>query len=57
MNRAEHDIATELVNVAELSLDELMLCPLGNLDQSVRRILLQVDLPVPLTASATGTNC
>ncbi|MZF85951.1 hypothetical protein [Streptomyces sp. SID5643] len=57
MNRAEHDIATELVNVAELSLDELMLCPLGNLDQSVRRILLQVDLPVPLTASAAGTNC
>lgn len=57
MDRAGHDIATELVNVADLSLDELMLCPSGDLDRSVRRILLQVDLPVPLTASANATSC
>ncbi|MFE5892919.1 hypothetical protein ACWCQZ_00260 [Streptomyces sp. NPDC002285] len=57
MDRAGHDIATELVNVADLSLDELMLCPSGDLDRAVRRILLQVDLPVPLTASANATSC
>ncbi|MFF4396682.1 hypothetical protein [Streptomyces sp. NPDC001480] len=59
MERAEHDITTELVNVADLSLDELMLCPSGDLDRSVRRILLQVDLPVPLTAAAPagGSSC
>ncbi|MFI6803572.1 hypothetical protein ACIBO6_00905 [Streptomyces luteogriseus] len=57
MERAKHDITTELVNVADLSLDELMLCPSVDLDRSVRRILLQVDLPAPLTASATATPC
>ncbi|MEU6181644.1 hypothetical protein [Streptomyces coeruleorubidus] len=57
MERAEHDITTELVNVADLSLDELMLCPSEDLDRSVRRILLQVDLPVPLTASANAQSC
>ncbi|MFF5963107.1 hypothetical protein ACFY64_05030 [Streptomyces collinus] len=57
MERAKHDITTELVNVADLSLDELMLCPSVDLDGSVRRILLQVDLPAPLTASATATPC
>ncbi|MEU2536897.1 hypothetical protein [Streptomyces iakyrus] len=56
MERAEYDIATELVNVADLSLDELMLCPSGQLDRSVRRILLQVDLPQPLIASQTGAQ-
>ncbi|MEU6274089.1 hypothetical protein ABZ871_17030 [Streptomyces populi] len=57
MERAEHDITTELVNVADLSLDELMLCPSVDLDRSVRRILLQVDLPVPLTAAANASSC
>ncbi|NGO11921.1 hypothetical protein G5C60_31045 [Streptomyces sp. HC44] len=57
MERAEHDIATELVNVADLSLDELLMRPSEDLGPSVRRILLQVELPEPLTASAIGTNC
>lgn len=57
MKRPEHHIATELVNVADLSLDELMLCPSEDLDRSVRRILRQVDLPEPLTAAATGASC
>ncbi|MGW2044723.1 hypothetical protein ACWCPF_06025 [Streptomyces sp. NPDC001858] len=59
MNRPEHQhhIATELVNVADLSLDELMLCPSGDLDRSVRRILRQVDLPEPLIASQTAPPC
>lgn len=57
MERAEHDIATELVNVAHLSLDELLLCPSEDLGPSMRRILLQVELPEPLTAAATATPC
>ncbi|MFD6322727.1 hypothetical protein ACFWOL_07580 [Streptomyces sp. NPDC058442] len=57
MERAKHVIATELLNVAELSLDELLLCPSGHLDRSARRILLQVELPEPFTASAQGTGC
>ncbi|MQY14152.1 hypothetical protein SRB5_43140 [Streptomyces sp. RB5] len=57
MDRAEHDITTELVNVAGLSMDELMRCPSGDLDQSVRRLLLHVDLPVPLTAAQNSGSC
>jgi hypothetical protein len=57
MERSEHDIATELVNVADLSLDELLMCPTDHLSRSVRRILLQVDLPEPLTAAADTTSC
>lgn len=57
MRRAEHDITTELVNVADLSLDELLMCPSEDLGPSVRRILLQVDLPEPLTASSPAGGC
>ncbi|WP_181383884.1 hypothetical protein [Streptomyces sp. NWU339] len=57
MERAKHVIATELLNVAELSLDELLLCPSGDLDRSARRILLQVELPEPFIASAQSGSC
>ncbi|HSA49940.1 MAG TPA: hypothetical protein VLH10_07495 [Yinghuangia sp.] len=50
-------IPTELVDVGSLSLDELLRRDPAELDGSVRRILLQVDLPEPLTASKQGEKC
>ncbi|MFF0728440.1 hypothetical protein [Streptomyces sp. NPDC004134] len=51
MERYEEFIETELVDVAGLALDEVLLCDNAALESSTRRVLLQVDLPKPLVAS------
>ncbi|WBB61298.1 hypothetical protein O7599_01665 [Streptomyces sp. WMMC500] len=57
MERYEEFIETELVDVAGLSLDEILLCDMAALEGSARRVLLQVDLPKPLVASKDSGGC
>ncbi|WP_159072270.1 hypothetical protein [Streptomyces sp. CMB-StM0423] len=57
MERYEEFIETELVDVAGLSLDEILLCDMAALERSARHVLLQIDLPKPLVASRDGAGC
>lgn len=60
MERYEEFMETELVDVAGLALDEVLLCDTAALEDSAGRVLLQVDLPKPLVATSStegGGNC
>ncbi|UGQ12633.1 hypothetical protein LO772_03170 [Yinghuangia sp. ASG 101] len=55
--QADEFIVTELVDVGDVSLDDLLRYEASGFDSSLRRILLQVDLPEPLVATqASGSS-
>lgn len=56
--QADDFIVTELVDVGDMSLDDLLRYETSGFDSSLRRILLQVDLPEPLVAAQNaGPSC
>lgn len=57
--QADDFIVTDLVDVGDLSLDELLRYEASGFDTSLRRILLQVDLPEPLIVArgVGGDSC